>query len=199
MGSFLEWNVGGWGNTEHGIQAHLASHSTDVNVVERKPGSLEENRWYDVKIEVAGSRVKCFLDGKLIHDVDIPAPILARVYGTASVDRNSGDIILKIVNVDDDPAAAKVQLTGAAAQAFAGEAIVLAGEPEEVNTIVEPNSLRPETLKIDRFEAEQEHEFPPHSLTVLRLTARAVRRLRRTTGDEAGNRMYVRNVCVADR
>jgi alpha-N-arabinofuranosidase len=168
-GSSLDWNIGGWRNTEHGIQANLASHSTDTNIVAREPGSIEENRWYDVKIEVAGSQMKCFLDGKLIHDVDVPALDLARMYSTASIDRNSGDIILKVVNVDKEPAVATVRLQGSPDAAYTGEGIVLRGEPEGVNTIEEPDAIKPESLKIDRFESEQEHEFPPHSLTVLRL------------------------------
>jgi alpha-L-arabinofuranosidase len=168
-GSTLEWNIGGWRNKEHGIQAHLASHSTDVNVVAREPGSVEEGRWYDVKVDVAGSRVKCYLDDQLIHEVDVPAPQLSRVYSTASLDRKSGDIILKVVNVDSGPATAKVQFLGPAMDALKGEAIVLSGKPEAVNTIAEPDALKPSSTQIESFQSGQEYAFPPHSLTVMRL------------------------------
>lgn len=168
-GSYLVWNIGGWRNTEHGIQAHLASHSTDTNVVTRVPGTIEEGRWYDVKIELANAKVKCYLDGELIHDVEIPAPALARIYGTASLDRQSGDIILKVVNVDGDPAKTQINLAGTSAAIFEGEAIVLSGEPEAVNTIDNPSKLKPHRTDIKNFRPQQLHEFPPHSLTVLRL------------------------------
>lgn len=168
-GSTLEWNIGGWRNTEHGIQAHLASHSADINLVERKPGSIEENRWYDVKVVVAGSQVKCYLDGELIHDVDIPAPQLARLYSTASADRDSGDIIIKVVNVDDEVATPKLLLSGPEVQTYKGEAIVLTGDPEDVNTISKPNTIKPLESPVEEFQSGQEYEFPANSLTILRL------------------------------
>jgi alpha-L-arabinofuranosidase len=168
-GSMLEWNIGGWRNTEHGVQAHLASHSTDENVVARKAGSIEKDRWYDVKVEVAGSEVKCYLDGELVHEVNVPAPKLARVYSTASVDHKSGDIILKIVNVDGEPAVTKVQFSGPEAQSYEGRAIVLSGDPEAVNTISKPDILKPRERKIESLRSGQEFTFEPHSLTVLRL------------------------------
>lgn len=168
-GSTLEWNVGGWHNTEHGIQAHLASHSTDVNVVARTAGTIEKDRWYDVRVEVAGSQVKCYLDGKLIHEVDVPAPKLARVYCSASVDRKSGDVILKVVNVDAEPAVAKMQFSGNAAQSYEGAAVVLSGDPEAINTISEPDKLKPRKIAIENLRPGQEFTFEPHSLTVLRL------------------------------
>lgn len=168
-GSTLEWNVGGWRNTEHGIQAHLASHSTAVNVVARKAGSIEKGRWYNVKVEVAGSQVKCYLDGELIREVDVPRPALARVYSTASVDRESGDVILKVVNVDNEAAAAKLQLSGSKAQIYEGEVVVLAGDPESINTISEPDTLKPQKSPVEGLRSGQEYEFPANSLTILRL------------------------------
>ena len=35
-------------------------------------GKIENNRWYDIRIETAGGHIKCYLDNKLIHDVDPP-------------------------------------------------------------------------------------------------------------------------------
>ncbi len=32
------------------------------------PGRIETGRWYDIRIETAGGRIRCYLDGKLIHD-----------------------------------------------------------------------------------------------------------------------------------
>lgn len=53
------WNVGGWDNTRHLLEA------PDV-VSEPVNGSVETGRWYDVRVEVKGTTVRCFLDGKLV-------------------------------------------------------------------------------------------------------------------------------------
>jgi alpha-L-arabinofuranosidase len=167
-GSFLEWNVGGWGNKQHGIQGHLANHSTDKDVITQAEGTIEQDQWYDVRIELDGENVKCYLDDKLVHDLDIPAPDLARVYAAASQDQKTGETIVKVVNVADEAAEAKLNLSGLNGKLHA-TAITLTGSPDDVNSIAEPNKLKPETKELGEWKALQTHTFPPHSFTVLRL------------------------------
>lgn len=168
-GSFLEWNVGGWGNKQHGIQGHLASHSTDTNIITQAPGSIEPERWYDVRIELNGANAKCYLDNKLIHDIEIPAPDLARIYAAASRDQKSGDTIMKVVNVADEAAEVQVALNGLGSNKLQATAITLTGSPDDVNSIAEPNKLQPVTEDLGEWNSKQTHTFPPHSFTVLRL------------------------------
>src|SRR5690606_31927091 len=97
------------------------------------------------------------------------APKLARVYSTASIAHKSGEIILKVVNVDDEPAVAKMQFSDNGAQPYEGEAVVLSGDPEATNTISEPDVLKPRKTAIKNLQPGQEFTFEPHSLTVLRL------------------------------
>jgi alpha-N-arabinofuranosidase len=167
-GSFLEWNIGGWGNKEHVIQGHLASHNSDSNIIVHTPGSIEQDQWYDVRIELDGENVKCYLDDKLVHDVEIPAPDLARVYAAASLDQKTGDTIVKVVNVSKEPAEAKLNLNGLTGTLQA-TAITLTGSPDDVNSITEPNKLQPVTKELSEWNAQQTHIFPAHSFTVLRL------------------------------
>jgi alpha-N-arabinofuranosidase len=171
-GSFLEWNIGGWGNKQHGIQGHLASHSSDRDILAQAEGSIEQDKWYDVRIELAGANVKCYLDDKLVHDVEIPAPDLARVYATASRDQKSGDTIVKVVNVADDAAEVKLTLKGMADGELHATAITLSGSPDDINSIGEPDKLQPVTKELGEWSADQSHVFPPHSLTVLRIKSR---------------------------
>lgn len=55
------WNIGGWGNTQHALEA--PGFST-IAVA----GSIETGRWYDIRVQLWGSDVRCYLDGVLIHD-----------------------------------------------------------------------------------------------------------------------------------
>lgn len=52
-------NLGGWGNTQHGIESPGIA-------AERVPGKIETGRWYDIRIALKGNTVLAFLDGKLI-------------------------------------------------------------------------------------------------------------------------------------
>lgn len=54
------WNLGGWDNTQHGLEAPGVASPT-------VPGKIETGRWYDIKIEVRGPTVKCYLDNKLVQ------------------------------------------------------------------------------------------------------------------------------------
>jgi alpha-L-arabinofuranosidase len=167
-GSFLQWNLGGKGNKQHHLDAHLASHSEDDTTVARADGSLETNRWYDVKFELSGSRVRCYLDGQLVHDVEIPPPNVPRLFATASRDDSSGQIILKVVNPTDESTEVDLSLGGVAALKSPAHAIVLQGNPEDVNSLDEPDKIVPVEQTVEVSQPEFRHAFAANSLTVLK-------------------------------
>lgn len=60
-GSKTWWNLGGWGNTRHGIEAPgIAS--------EPVAGQIETGRWYDIKVELKGNSIRAYLDNQLVHE-----------------------------------------------------------------------------------------------------------------------------------
>jgi alpha-L-arabinofuranosidase len=166
-GSYLQWNLGAGNPEQHSFQAHLASHSEDDTTVERKAGSITPSQWYDLKIEFNGSKVRCYLDGALVHDLDIPPPNLPRLFATASHDNSSGQVILKVVNPTGQNTEVDLNLAGVAGLNSA-TAIVLQGNPEDENSIGEPRKVAPMTTTLDVTQPRFEHSFPPYSLSVLR-------------------------------
>jgi alpha-L-arabinofuranosidase len=167
-GSYLQWNVGSGNNGQHTFEAHLASHSEDETAIERKPGSIEANQWYDVKVDVRGRKVRCYLDGELVHDLDIPSPNLPRLFASASQDITSGQVILKVVNPTGQNTEVDLNLGGIAGLESAN-AILLRGNPEDENSIGEPRKVAPMTTTIDVTPPRLVHSFPSYSLSVLRL------------------------------
>jgi hypothetical protein len=61
---FYWLNLGGWNNTGHEVEHNR------VAVGGRVPGRIETGRWYDIRIELAGPRIKCFLNDAQILDVN---------------------------------------------------------------------------------------------------------------------------------
>jgi len=151
------WNIGGWGNREHALELNrnpLGKH---------EPGKIETGRWYDIRIELAGPRVRCFLDGKLIHDVTVPTP--QRFFASAGRDATTGDLILKAINFSDEPVSAT--LAGAGKPGTPALRTVLrAGSLSDNNSLAEPVRIVP--VSQDTILADKQ-EFPPCSLTVLRV------------------------------
>ena len=60
---FYWWNIAGWANKQHALETRAKRR-----VFCAKPGKVQTGRWYDVKVVVKGSTIKCYLDGRLIHD-----------------------------------------------------------------------------------------------------------------------------------
>ena len=65
--NFYWLNLGGWGNTVHRLQKTVDGERSVFGP--SVAGNIKVGRWYDIKIQVTGRRIQCFLDGKKILDV----------------------------------------------------------------------------------------------------------------------------------
>lgn len=164
-GRRVQWNVGGWGNTRHAVQA------ADAVVGEYTPGTIETGRWYDLKIEVRGRIVRGFLDGKLTQERTLPR--IDRVLAIAGRDDKSGDIIIKVVNAAPEPQAMTLQLNGVPKFGGRATATVLASDnPLDENTFEQPTKIVPRTSPLTVKSATLPHTFPANSLTIIRVSTR---------------------------
>ncbi|HEY0076692.1 MAG TPA: beta-L-arabinofuranosidase domain-containing protein [Abditibacteriaceae bacterium] len=154
------WNLGGWNNTQHGIELP----GVDVRI----PGRIETNRWYDIRIELKGATIKCFLDGKLVQE--ITRPVVKSLYVVAG--RKQDEVIVKVVNVSAQPQQTTIDLQGAGRIESSGKAIVLtASNPDDENSFATPTKVLPVERTLTGITANLRHVFPPQSVTILRLKA----------------------------
>jgi alpha-L-arabinofuranosidase len=157
------WNLGGWGNVRHAVESDGFGGGSVA-------GRIETGRWYDIRIEVRGPRVRCFLDGKLLHDLNSSTHAL---YAVASRADRSAEVILKVVNVGDQPQPAQIALRGPAVVQSATASVLTSASPEDENTLDEPRKVVPASVPVAGAAAEFRHVFPAHSVTVLRLAVTA--------------------------
>lgn len=159
------WNVGGSGNTRHGIERRVGEHSVEQLASVR--GSVEPNRWYDLRVELAPGHIKCFLDGELVHDYREPEP---EVFVSSTIDQSSGELILKLVNPDSSPVEATIQLNGVDRLAETASLTTLSGEASAKNSrgnqLIEPQSEEISMQKSKKL------ELPASSVQVLRVKIR---------------------------
>jgi alpha-L-arabinofuranosidase len=165
------WNIGGWGNTRTALeQVHNGSNTQlgpDV------PVTVEANRWYDIAIAVHGRHIRCYLDGVLVEEAnDIPPAPPAPLYAVASRVSATGEVIVKVVNTSATAQQMQVDLQGAQGVAKTATALVLSGDPADMNSLDAPEKVAPQTLTLTDVGPTFLHEFPAHSVTVLRLKAR---------------------------
>jgi alpha-L-arabinofuranosidase len=153
----------------HGIERCVGGQKSMLG--DAVPGSIETGRWYDIRIELKGPRIRCYLDGQLIHDVeDAGPPVMAAVAGLAD---GSRELILKVVNVSDAAQYTEVKLDGAGDIAPEGTAVTLtANGPDDENSLAQPARVAPVAQRVQGFGPRFAYTFPPQSLTVLRLKLR---------------------------
>jgi len=130
------------------------------------PGSIETGRWYDIRIEVQGTRIRCYLDGKLIHDFEEkPLPVL---YAVASRNHRTREVILKVVNVSDKAVESEIRLQGIRSVQPAGKVIQLTSDTlDDENSLDNPTRVGPVESTLRGVAPQFRYTFPKHSLTVI--------------------------------
>ena len=156
------WNLGGWGNHQHAIEMNQSPVGQSVR------GRIESDRWYDIKIELAGNRIRCYLDGKLLHDVESTPP--QKFFVNAGRDKSDDTLIVKAINMGTEPQAATIKLSGAADAKSEAECTVLTSASlTDNNSLASPMAVAPRQEKLAISGLEFTHEFPPRSLSILRI------------------------------
>jgi len=155
------WNLGGWENTRHGLELPGIP-------LAQIPGRIETGRWYDIRVELQGQSVKCYLDGKLVQEGTRVTP--PALFATAGLDEKTGETVLKVVNASGQTVEAAVDLQGARGTAVRGKALVLTSSgPLDENSFQEPAKIAPREEKVTATGPTFRRSFPAHSVTVLRL------------------------------
>ena len=155
------WNLGGWGNTQDAVEYGAT--------LDGKPGYIETGRWYDIRVEVRGNHVKCYLDGKLVHDIDYQTGgEIKALYTSASQDNQTGDVIVKVVNASANPVTTELDLNGANLAGTASAILLTSEEPTDENSLDQPTKVSPKTENLNFTGSSLIYAFPGNSFTILR-------------------------------
>jgi alpha-L-arabinofuranosidase len=169
--NWVWWNLGGWGNREHALER--CENGGKSSIGRHVPGNIETGRWYDIRIELQGNNIKCYLDDKLIHNTNYPQ--MKPLYASASYEKASGDVIVKAVNVSQHALTTQMHLRGVARLGSSSVAIVLTSDkPTDENSLANPGKVAPVTQMLEAPSPSFGHVFPGNSVTVMRLKTNAV-------------------------
>lgn len=168
-GSQVQWNLGGWGNRQHGIQALSGGQE---RIVKQVPGMIEKGRWYDIRIELKGERVDCYLDNQLVQTADVSSSSTPRLFASAVMDEASHEVIVKVINPHSKAQSCALELIGLPAGSTRAQVTVLAGASgADENSFESPLKVAPRT-QVKEISSPFLHDFLPLSATVLRIGAR---------------------------
>ena len=158
-------NIGGWDNTKSAIQQTADGGRSELATA---PVKIEQGKWYDVELKVVGDSIFASLDGKQIFATKLKSNVKPGVFSTATLDENTGEVILKIANTSNENTTARVCLKGK--NITEGRIIRLSSKyGTDENTIDNPTNVYPVESFVTTSGNGVEVEIPSTSLNILRL------------------------------
>ncbi len=154
------WNLGGWGNTAHALDNGGLPGT-------RVKGTIETNRWYDIRLELSGKHVRAFLDNKLIQEGDRNVP--PSLFAAAGLDKTAKDLVVQLVNPFDHPATVTVSAAGLGHKPRSVRVTSLSHADQlAVNTLEMPGNVAPSVSTKAIAGETFEITLPPFTHEVLR-------------------------------
>lgn len=160
------WNIGGWGNTVSCLQMIENGEKTKILGTE-KPCVIETGRTYEIKVVVEDTNVRCYLNGELYAEHDFAADAEAEAYHVVSTDE-SGDIIIKIVNVTDSSRVFAVD-TNADVKSSASVHQVAGDSLANDNILGAEEDCIMKEFTVNGFSQDFNYTVPAYSVTCIRL------------------------------
>jgi alpha-L-arabinofuranosidase len=166
----LFWEIGGWQNQDSMVSSRVNGRNSCLT---HSLLTVDTDREYRLSLEVSGRHICTFVDGTLINDTQDMLPVIEPLYYTASREASSGDVILKAVNLQDEPVDVVVSLDGIVHKKFSGTVFEMSGfESDAQNSFETPRAVVPVQRDFSADGNIFRYRFPKQSVTILRLRER---------------------------
>ena len=164
-GNFLWLNLGGWGNTTHGIE--WANDGGKTQVGRLLSGTIETGRWYDIQVDYSPSRMVCYLDGKKLFDEKpVSSP---RFFTTTGIDRVRKELVIKTVHAMATEQPVSIDIHGINCGTSAHGMVLSNENPLAENSLASPNHDAPAPIMVKIGRGKLNFTAKPYSLTILRV------------------------------
>lgn len=162
------WNIGGWDNTVSCLQQIENGVKTGQIVGTVRPFTAETGKTYQLKVVVSGRRIECYIDGEKYVDYMTGSDCEAEAYHVVSTDE-SGDVIVKLVNVTDRNSVFAVDVSGTGIGDTAAVYQVAGDSLANDNILGEEEDCTMEQFSLTGFGSQFNFTAPKYSVTVIRL------------------------------
>lgn len=159
-----QWEIGGWQNMDSALTQDIAGRNSCLT---QSSFTVAADREYELKLEIEGRHLRAYIDGELIHEI-YHAPVkIEPLYTAASVDCQTGDIIVKLVNVQKRPIDTVLHMEGI--EQAKGTAYIMSGFAlEDENSFAEPLKVSPREEEIQLTQGCCSCHIDGESVQVLR-------------------------------
>jgi alpha-L-arabinofuranosidase len=162
----LFWEIGGWQNQDAVICSDINGRNSCLT---QSLFKVETNREYHLELEVKGRHIRTFVDGVLINESEDKIPMIEHLYYSASVEDLTGDVIVKVVNVQGKTVKTQIVLDGIETETITGKICEMSGyELNDENSFESPVKIIPKQIEVTVSANKVDYEFPKQSITVFR-------------------------------
>lgn len=163
------WNIGGWNNTVSCLQQVSDGAKSDRVSGTVKDCVIKSGQEYELKLVVTDGNVKCYIDDELYIDYDISENIRYESYQVVSTD-DTGDIIVKLVNVTGQPRTFAIDIAGAESLSGTAAVELVAGDSlRDDNILGQEEVVTLNTSELSGITKQFNYTVPQYSVTVLRI------------------------------
>ncbi len=160
----IVWSIGGWQNQDCCIDK-FEGHASCLT---QSRFSVETGVEYKLKLEIDGRHITTYVNGVKMNDVEDRRQVNEELYFTAGIDDNTGEVIVKAVNVNETPVTAAVKCP------FEGRVTAAVTElsgygKDDMNSFEEPKKVYPTQKTVTGENGAIEYEFPPLCVTIFRI------------------------------
>lgn len=159
-----QWEIGGWQNMDSALTQDIAGRNSCLT---QSSFTVAADREYELKLEIEGRHLRAYIDGELIHEIHHAPVKIEPLYTAASIDRQSGDVIVKLVNVQKRPIDTVLHMEGI--EQAKGTAYIMSGFAlKDENSFAEPLKVSPREEEIQLTQGCCSCHIDGESVRVLR-------------------------------
>ena len=167
----LSWKLGGWENQDGALMEEINGRNSVLN---HRTFEVERNRDYEFELRVSENRIEGWIDGMLFQSVNLLPIEVEPLYITASREKSTSDIIVKVVNLREEDMESELVFTKLDGSKYFCSFYVLS-EKDCVEDLHFPGVQRAEIKTVEtivEFADDRKalgRKFPARSVTVMRL------------------------------
>lgn len=168
------YNVGGWNNAINSVEQTLKGSKDGI--APQKRFKVENNRWYDLQIDVNEDSLHCYIDGELDFACKLQKGLMMEgVFASTTIDETTNTMYVKVVNLGEGYAPGIINLGNCKVDTKTPEAVTLtqlaAENGTDENTLDNPQLICPKCTEITSGKSSNRVKFDvaPFSVNILKI------------------------------
>ncbi len=164
----IRWVIGGWANSDSEISSVINGRGSSID---HKVFTVDSGVEYSFELKINGREVTAYINGVQNLYADDHAAEIEELYVSACTDEESGEIIIKAVNLQNEDTVCRIELDGISG-GVSGKTEELSGyAPDDKNSFDKPDLIKPVYKDFASEQPVWEYNFAKNSVTVFSLKA----------------------------